>query len=106
MSARAQKLPALRGRNAEVMLALRAGPMTAEQIEARYGSTGVANTLVRYGLVERTRNRFVGLAYALTDLGRDQCPSRRALYETADSYLASKEQRELAPGIARGRPRA
>lgn len=89
---RAKKMPLLRGRNAEVMLALRAGPMTAEQLVERFGSYSTATTLVQYGLVKHSNDSFMGSAYRLTDLGREKCPSRRELYATAEQFMDAQDK--------------
>lgn len=88
------KLPILRGRNAEVLLALRAGPMTIEQLSERFGSDSAARTLAKHGLIEYETDRVVGSVYRLTDKGRALCPSRRDLCATAEAFIAAQEARE------------
>lgn len=86
---------ALRGRIAQVMLAMRPSPITVESLEERYVSYPAyqINRLLAEGLVERCL--YLGqAAYRLTELGRQKCPSRRALHAAADTIIAAQEAKE------------
>ena len=86
---------ALKGRVAQVMLAMRPSPVTVESLEERYVSypSSQLNRLLAEGLVERCL--YLGqAAYRLTDLGRQMCPSRRALHAAADTIIAAQEAKE------------
>lgn len=85
----------LKGRVAQVMLAMRPGPISVEALEERYVSYPAyqINRLLAEGLVERCL--YLGqAAYRLTDLGRQMCPSRRALHAAADTIIAAQEAKE------------
>lgn len=85
----------LRGRSAQVLLALRAGPMTSEQMEARFGTTSSARILIGLGYVEIHQDPCLGQAFRLTEKGRIECPSRRALCATSEATLSAREERLL-----------
>lgn len=60
-----------------MLLALRAAPMYSDQIAERFGhgASGTLASLVREGHVVQRQDA----AYALTESGRDHCPTRRSV---------------------------
>lgn len=74
-----QPRPAMEAR---IMLALRAGPLTMQQLDARFGGMVHMGGLISHGLVVSERNGPMGLnavEYGLTEAGRAACPRWRDL---------------------------
>lgn len=77
----------------KTLLALRAGPLSREQLLERFGKDYKGASLVRLGLA-RMRDE---ITYVITPLGRENCPLRRAgLYAQKGRPKSNNERKQDA----------
>ncbi|BEV09333.1 hypothetical protein [Methylophilus sp. DW102] len=77
----------------KTLLALRAGPLSREQLAERFGRDHKGASLVKLGLA-RMRDE---ITFEITALGRENCPSRRiGIYAQKGRPKSNKERNEHA----------
>lgn len=75
------------------LLALRAGPLSREQLAERFGKDYKGASLVKLGLA-RMRDE---ITFEITPLGREHCPSRRdGISDQRGRPKSNKERNEHA----------
>jgi len=81
----------LRGPYAALLLAMAPAKISAIQIMERFGSSMESRlrSLERAGLVAQCHTED-GAGYCLTPLGRERCPTRRHLSNTAEAFVDAR----------------